>query len=40
MGKTKEVIGLMKDEKGGKIITKFATAAPKTYELKKSKVDS
>ena len=31
MGKTKKVIGLMKDELGGKIITEFVTSMPKTY---------
>ena len=33
MRKNKKVIGLMKDELGGKVIAEFATLRPKTYSF-------
>ena len=33
MGKNKKVIGLMKDELGGKVIAEIATLRPKMYSF-------
>ena len=39
MGKNKKVIGLMKDELGGKVIAEFATLRPKTFLTDDGKED-